>query len=144
MPAPAPKPNRTLRTILIVVGVVLAICCLGGIGGGFWLYRTYDSAAGPARDATAAHLDDVRAGNHRAAYERMCARVRANTTPEAFAAAAKAEQDISSYKFTGTSVSNKNGQVSGVVTVRIVRATGEEQTQSISLVKEGGQWRVCQ
>ncbi|MEU6073633.1 DUF4878 domain-containing protein [Micromonospora sp. NPDC047074] len=143
MPAPAPKSGRTTRTILIVVAVVLAVCCAGGVGGGFWLYRTYDSAAEPARDATSAYLDDVRAGNYQAAYGRLCASTRDVTTPEEFTRVQSAQAKITSYTFSGTNVSNHNGQVRGVVTVRIVQETGAEVTWSIPLVKEGGEWRVC-
>ncbi|MCX4388196.1 DUF4878 domain-containing protein [Micromonospora peucetia] len=144
MPVPTPKPNRTLRTVLIVVAAVVALCCLGGLGGGFWLYRTYDNAAGPAREATAAYLDDVRAGDYQAAYGRLCERVREVTTPEEFTRVQSAQEKIRSYKFTGTSVSNNNGRVRGNVTVRIVKETGAELTQSVPLVKESGEWRVCQ
>jgi len=66
--ASARKPSRTTRTVLIVIAAVLAVCCLGGVGGGFWLYRTYKDAAGPARAATAAYIDDVRPGNYQSAY----------------------------------------------------------------------------
>ena len=61
-PQAAQRPRRTLPTVLIVVGIVLAVCCVGGIAGGFWLYRTVQDSAGPAEDATKVYIDDVLKG----------------------------------------------------------------------------------
>ncbi|MEW2146841.1 hypothetical protein AB0869_28935 [Micromonospora vinacea] len=46
---------------------------------------------------------------------------------------------------TGVNVNNYNGRVTGIVTVQMVQqATGASFTQGMALVKEDGQWRVCQ
>lgn len=144
MLAPTPKPNRTTRTVLIVIAVVLGVCCLCGLGGGFWLYRTYDNTAGPARDATTAYVDDVRAGNYQGAYGRLCEEVRDATTREEYTRIQSAQLKIRSYEISGVSVSNFNGQVRATVTVRMVQETGAEFSQTFPLVKEGGEWHVCQ
>ena len=76
--------RRTTRPLLIIIAAVLAVCCLGGLGGGFWLYRTFQDAAGPARSATAAYIDDVRAGNYQSAYGRLCKQARDSTSQEEY------------------------------------------------------------
>ncbi|MCO1597035.1 DUF4878 domain-containing protein [Micromonospora sp. RHAY321] len=144
MLVPDRKPNRTTRTVLIVVAAVLAVCCVVGVGGGFWLFRTVNTAVGPAREATGAYLDDVQAGNYQGAYGRLCERVRDGMPQEEFTRVQSAQLKISSYKITGVSVSNYNGRVSGVVTVQLVQVAGGRFTQTIPLTKERGEWRVCQ
>ncbi|MET8306778.1 hypothetical protein [Micromonospora sp. NPDC005173] len=144
MLVPDRKPNRTTRTVLIVVAAVLVVCCLGGVCGGFWLYRTVSKAVGPAREATAAYLDDVQAGNYPGAYGRLCEKVRDGMSQEEYTRIQSAQLKIRSYEITGASVSNYNGRVSGAVTVQMVQETGGRFTQTVPLAKERGEWRVCQ
>lgn len=144
IPPPAPKANRTTRIVLIVIAIVLAVCCLCGLGGGLWLYRTYDDNAKPARDATTAYIDDIRAGDYPGAYGRLCEKVRRSTTQEEFIRIQSVQLKIRSYEVSGTNVSNYNGRVGAAVTVRMVQETGAQLTQTFPLVKESGEWRVCQ
>ncbi|WP_229401021.1 hypothetical protein [Micromonospora okii] len=86
-PGPPPKPaglGRTARIVIVVVAVVTLVCCAGSIGGGFWLFSTVREATAPARDAATAYLDDTRAGDHPAAYARLCQRLRERSTEEEF------------------------------------------------------------
>ncbi|WP_030490305.1 DUF4878 domain-containing protein [Micromonospora chokoriensis] len=142
---PSPKPHRTIRTVLIVVSALLAVCCVVGAGVGLWLYRTVKDAVEPARAAATAYLDDVQAGNYPGAYGRLCDRVRDTMTQEDFTRIQAAQLKISSYEITGVNVNNYNGRVTGTAQVEAVQeATGARFTQGMALVKEGGQWRVCQ
>ncbi|WP_433318629.1 hypothetical protein ACQP0U_12645 [Micromonospora sp. CA-269861] len=142
---PQPSPNRTLRTVLIVVGALLTVCCVVGVCVGFWLYRGVKDAVEPTRAAASAYIDDVQAGNYPSAYGRLCDRVRDTMTQEDFARVQAAQLKISSYEITGVNVNNHNGQVTGTVTVQMVQeATGATFTQGMALVKEDGEWRVCQ
>jgi hypothetical protein len=136
--------RRTRRTVLIIVAVVLAVCSLGGLAGGFWLYRTYQDAAGPARSATVAYIDDVRAGNYQSAYGRLCTSVRESTPREEYIRIQSAQLKIESYEVEGVSVSSYNGRVSATVTVRLAQETGAELSQTFPLLKEDGEWRICQ
>lgn len=141
---PDRRASRTTRTVLIVVGAVLAVCCLGGLGGGIWLYFGYRDAAGPARSVAVAYIDDVRAAHYERAYGRLCKNVRDDTSQEEYVRIQSAQLKIKSYTVEGVSVSNYNGRVSAAVTVRMVQETGAVFSQSIPLVKEDGEWRVCQ
>jgi hypothetical protein len=144
VPPPPPKRRSTLRIVLIVVAVVLAVCCLGGGGVGFWLYRTYQNSAGPARETTVSYVDEVRAGDYTAAYGRLCAKVRAVTSQEEFARIQSAQLKVTSYEISGVSVSNYNGRVQAAVTARMTQETGATFVQTFPLVKEDGEWRICQ
>ncbi|MEU5673690.1 hypothetical protein ABZ749_25710 [Micromonospora sp. NPDC047753] len=142
---PGPRPNRTLRTVLIVVGALLTVCCVIGTCVGLWLYRSVKDTVEPVRGAATAYLDDVRAGNYAGAYGRLCDRVRDTMPQEDFARIQSAQLKITSYEITGVNVNNYNGRVTGTVQVEVVQAaTGARFTQGVALVKEDGEWRVCQ
>ncbi|GAB3154404.1 hypothetical protein GCM10027290_48840 [Micromonospora sonneratiae] len=144
MPAPPPKKSKTLRTVLIVVAVVLTLCCVGGGIGGFFLYRTVQDATGPARDATTGYVDDLGSGNYPGAYGRLCNRMRSEMTADEFARMQSIQPRVASYKITGLSVNNTNGRVTGTATVRLTQDGGATVIQVLPLVKEDGEWRICQ
>jgi len=141
---PPPKRRSTLRVVLIVVAAVLSVCCLGGVIGGVYLYRTYQDSAGPAREETTAYIDEVLAGNYEAAYGRLCAKVRDVTSQADFARVQAAQPKMTSYEISTVAVSNFNGRVTATVTVQMTQETGAPYVHILPLVKEDGQWRVCQ
>ncbi|MFE0528330.1 nuclear transport factor 2 family protein [Micromonospora parva] len=145
MMVPGPRSNRTLRTVLIVVGALLAVCCVVGTCVGLWLYRSVKDSVEPARVATTAFLDDVQAGNYPGAYGQLCDRVRDTMTQEDFARIQGAQLKVRSYEITGVNVSNYNGRVTATAHVEAVQeVTGAQFSQVMTLVKEDGEWRVCQ
>ncbi|MGW3856896.1 Rv0361 family membrane protein [Micromonospora arida] len=145
MMVPDPRPNRTLRAVLIVVGALLALCCVIGTCGGLWLYRSIKNSIEPAGAAATAFVDDVQAGNYPGAYGRLCDRVRDGMTQEEFARVQAAQLKISSYEITNVNVNNFNGRLTATATVEAVQeATGARLTQGLALVKEDDEWRVCQ
>lgn len=129
--------------VLIAVGIVLAVCCIGGIGGGLWLYNTFTDVSGPAQAATKAYLDDIIAGNYPAAYGRLCQKVRTNTSQDDYVRVQSAQRKITSYEVVGTSVSNYNGRTTARVSTKLVQDTGLEIRQGFPLVKEDGEWHIC-
>ncbi|MBB5868650.1 hypothetical protein F4553_002029 [Allocatelliglobosispora scoriae] len=142
--AQAPKPKRTLRTVLIIVGIVLVLCC-GGLGiGGYLLYRGIDEATGPANDATDAFIDDIEAGAYPQAYARYCDQVQRRISEETFVRTQSARPKITGHEITGTSVSNINGRVSARVTVKATQADGTIFTQTFVLVRPDETWQICE
>ncbi|WP_229404805.1 MULTISPECIES: Rv0361 family membrane protein [Micromonospora] len=143
LPGPPPKPHktgRTTRTVIIVAAVVALLCCAGAFtASGVWFFRTVQGATAPARDAATAYLDDVRAGDHPAAYARLCDELRSQVTEEEFARARAAEPALGNYRVTATEVSSSTGSQSRAEVT--VTAAGREQV--LILVEEGGGWRVC-
>ncbi len=143
MPGPPSKPRgtgRTTRTVIIVAAVVALLCCAGAFtGGGIWFFRTVQGTTAPARNAATAYLDDVRDGNHPAAYGRLCEQLRSQLTEEEFARARAAEPPLGNYRVTATEVSSStDSQSRAEVTVT---AAGRQQV--LTLVEEDGDWRVC-
>jgi hypothetical protein len=141
-PAP-PKQRHTLRTVLIIVGVVLALCCGGAVVGGFFIFRTVQQATGPARTTTDTFVTDLESGDSAAAYDRLCASTQRVFTREAFAQGLNQQPKVRSHQIDGVNVSNVNGQVSGTVTARLTLETGFVDKHTFTLVKEDGRWKVC-
>jgi hypothetical protein len=52
-----PRVRNTTRTVLIVVGAVLSLCCVLGIVGGIFFFRTFGDEFRPAQDAATAYVD---------------------------------------------------------------------------------------
>ncbi|GLY23388.1 DUF4878 domain-containing protein [Micromonospora sp. NBRC 101691] len=144
-PIPAPSaPRRTTRNVLIAVGVVLVLCCLGGSISGFWIYRSVSDAVAPVSDSTTTYLDAVRRGDHSTAYGQLCAPMRNRVSEADFTRMQAAQPRLSDYDITGVHVANTNGRTEGTATVRLTQENGTETTQIFRLVKEDGAWRVCQ
>lgn len=142
---PVPRGRNTTRTVLIVVGAVLSLCCVLGIIGGIFFFRTVGEQIGPVQDAATAYVDDVIAGNYPSAYGRMCDRVHQKVSETEYTSNQSMQLKIASYRVVGTNVRSMNTSVTAIVTMRMKQAaTGMEFTQSIPLVKERGQWRVCE
>lgn len=149
-PPPTPSaagPGRGRRTIVIVVAVLLAVvllCCVGAVGGGFWLYRTVSAATEPARDATTAHFDALSTGDYPAAYQRLCQDRRDTLSETEYVRQESAAGQIAGYDIVGVNVSTTNGRTSGTVTVEVTYDSGAQRQEIVTLVQENGEWRVCQ
>ncbi|WP_346538496.1 hypothetical protein [Micromonospora sp. DPT] len=143
IPVPPRDNRRTLRIVLIVVGAVLAVCCLGGVVGGFFVYGAAKEAVGPVREATTSYLDALRSGDHQRAYDLLCRAERERTSLAEFRRRWEAEPRLVDYDVAGLTVNNTNGRVRGTATVRLTTATGGTSTQVLTLVKEDGAWRLC-
>jgi hypothetical protein len=142
-PAPKPGNSRTLRTVLIVVGVVLLLCCGGAIVGGVFLFRGVSHAVGPARDAADEFMTDPQTGDLPGAYDRLCADTRSRFTRDVFVDGAAVQPKIKSHRIVGVNVSNYNGKSSATVTAELTLDTGFVDRHAFTLVNEDGTWKVC-
>jgi hypothetical protein len=141
-PVPARRRNTT-RIVLLVVGGVLALCCMGGVGA-FALFRSVQGATGPVRDAATAFIADLASGYYEHAYGQLCADTRTRFTPEQFRQGVQARGAIRGYSITNVSVFNRNGRATtGTVTANLRYDSGFTDRHSFPLVKEDGAWRVC-
>lgn len=135
-----PNPNRMRRRILIALGVIAVVCCLGGAVGGLLVLNNSRSELPQVRATVVNYLNLVEEGNLADAYAQLCANVRSHISPESFAAAT---HPLRSYEITGVSVNNTNGQLRGLVSTRLLLADGTTSVQSFPLIKEAGAWRIC-
>jgi hypothetical protein len=139
------RPRNNVRTILIVVAVVLVLCCGGAVVGGIFLFRTIADATGPAQQAAKEYVDEVIAGDYSTAYASLCSKLRAKVSETEYTRVQAAQLKVSSYRVVGTKVTTRNTTLTATVTMRMIQAeTGAEFTQGFPLLKEDGQWRVCE
>jgi hypothetical protein len=142
-PVLPPKKNQTLKIVLIVLGALLVLCCIGALIAGAFGYKAFRDATGPAKSAVTGYYDDLKAGNYGSAYDRLCAESQEAVTREDFIGVQNLLPNITDYKITGVNVNNSNGKVTGSVNVTVTRERSGESTQTIELRKEGGDWKVC-
>jgi hypothetical protein len=143
-PQPPQQKSNWWKIAIVVAGVVAIVCCLGAVGLGIWGYNKVKDTVEPARDAASAYLDDVQAGNYGAAYNRLCANAKRQLTAQQFAQAQSMLPKITKHEITGFNVNTVNGRSTATVNVRLERELVGETNQTIQLVKEDGDWKVCQ
>ncbi|MFR9778690.1 hypothetical protein ACL02O_21915 [Micromonospora sp. MS34] len=144
MVPPPPRKSNTTKIVLIVVGVVLALCCVGGAVGGFAVYHAVREATGPARSTVDTYAGALVTRDFPTAYGQLCGEVRDRVSQEAFTRQQSARPAPTGYQIVGLNVSNNNGVVRGSARVRFTPPSGTTETQSYSLVKEDGVWRICE
>jgi hypothetical protein len=138
-----PKQQRPWKTVLIVLGVVLVLCC-GGVGfAGYRFFKSVQGATEPARAAAEAFVGDLESGNVDGAYALLCKPTQAKYTLDAFKDGVSKQPKISRHSFGGVNVMNYNGKVSATVTLALTFDTSFTENHVFALVKEDDQWRVC-
>ncbi|MFD2766488.1 hypothetical protein [Micromonospora eburnea] len=143
-PAMVPPKKNTTRTVLIVVGIVLAICCAGGAIGGFFLYRVVEDATGPAKSTVDTFAGALVSQDYPTAYGQLCGKLRDRFSQDDFARQQSNGSLPDGYEIVGLNVHNNNGRVSGSASVRYTLRQGMPTTQTYTLTKENGAWRICQ
>jgi hypothetical protein len=142
-PGPVPRRNRTTRRLLIIALVVLVVCCGGGAVTGWALYHWYDAGAGPAVVAANAFLSDLERDDTPKAYTRLCPDVTAHLTQDAFTGQEHERPRLRSHKITHASIATVNGVPTSLVIAQLTRDGGVQETRTVRVVKEGGNWLVC-
>uniref|UniRef100_UPI0031F088C9 Rv0361 family membrane protein n=1 Tax=Rugosimonospora acidiphila TaxID=556531 RepID=UPI0031F088C9 len=125
------------------MGIVVVVCCGGALTGGIFLFKSVQSATGPAHDSVDTFLDEMTAGQTEAAYEDLCSATRQQFTTEQFTQIVDGRPKIVQHSITGTNVSNFNGHVSAAVNAELRYADGSSDTHLFQLTKEDGAWRIC-
>jgi hypothetical protein len=143
-PQPQQKSNNWWKYLLVIGGIVALLCCIGAVGLGIWGYNKVKDVAGPVTDTANAYLDDVQNGNYGEAYDRLCAGAKGQVTQQQFAQAQSMVPKLTSHKVTGFSIDTVNGRSTATVNVTLQREQVGETNQTIQLVKEDGEWKVCQ
>jgi hypothetical protein len=143
MPPPPAKKSNTLRTVLIVVGSVLAVCCVGGVIGGVFLFRGVTKATAPARNTADQFITDLQNGDTTGAYALLCDSTKQAFPAAEFASGVTGGAQIASHEFAGVNVSSGTGGTRATVSMKLTMRNGFVDQHAIPLVKEDGQWRVC-
>jgi hypothetical protein len=144
-PPPPPRRSHTVRTVLIAVGVAVALCCAGGSVAGYFIFRAVKNgigSVGAARSTADTFLTHLEKGETDAAYDQLCRATRQIYTRERFADTVAAAPRWSSHSITGVHVSTINGSTRGTVQARLAYTDGSTTVRLLPLVPEGG-WRIC-
>ncbi|MEU2614655.1 hypothetical protein ABZ570_24195 [Micromonospora sp. NPDC007271] len=144
MMGPPPQKSRTTRVVLTVVGVVLALCCVGGSIGGFFIYRAAKDALGPARTTVDTYAGALVSQDYPTAYGQLCRELRDRFSQDDFVRQQSDGTPLDGYEIVGLNVQNTNGRAYGSATVRYTMRQGMPTTQTYRLTKEDGNWRICQ
>ncbi|GAA4257266.1 Rv0361 family membrane protein [Dactylosporangium darangshiense] len=140
---PQPPKSNTLRTVLIVVGSVLVLCCGAVVVGGFFLFRNIGDSIGPAQDAAVTFVTRLEQDDVDGAYGLLCGDTREQYTATAFADRVRQQPKIRSHSVAGVSVVGRPGGASATVSMRLTLDSGFAAEHAFPMVKEGNAWKVC-
>jgi hypothetical protein len=138
-PYPPPPRNRTGRTVLIVVGIVVLVGCLCAGGFGFFLYRSLNTASAQPRAAVHTFVGDLAAGDANAAYDELCRRTQAGYSRADFTSFVSSQPRPTKAKITGFDISGNAAQIKTTLSL----ADGRNQLHTFELARDAGVWRVC-
>ncbi|MGI5243802.1 Rv0361 family membrane protein [Dactylosporangium sp. CA-139066] len=140
---PQPPKSNTLRTVLIVVGSLLVLCCIVAVVGGYFLFRNSGKDIQQAQDTTDVFVTDLEQSKLDAAYGMLCDATKGQFTADAFTQFVGKQPVIKRHELAGTSVMNQMGRVTARVSVNLWLDTGSTSGHVFPLLKEGGTWKVC-
>jgi hypothetical protein len=138
-PEPAQPPVKKLRwgRLFIYIGVLVVIFCGGGaVLVGPSLFDVNDAQAAASRYLTAAQN-----GDFNSQYAQLCKQVRQKITPATF----ERQPRLNSYEITAASARIGFGHASKATVVARLHLTGGVTiAQGFNLIREDGEWRVCE
>jgi hypothetical protein len=114
----------------LVVGVVALCLCLGlfaGLGGFAYLGYRFDRA--DAVSALRDYLEEIRTGNHPAAYDRLCDKAKTAVSREEYAQRFPPPR-LASFRIGDTSLATHDGEDGYDVKVELRFEDGQPRTES--------------
>ncbi|MFD1323556.1 Rv0361 family membrane protein [Micromonospora sonneratiae] len=135
--------RRNLRTVLGLVGFVVLVCCVGAAGLGLWNYQSVRRSTDPARAAADAFLRDLTAGDHVAAYDRLCPATRQRWNRAEFTRRVAGPPKISRYDIRDVAVDAQDGRLRITIAAELTREGGVVDRHEFSMVEADDGWRVC-
>ncbi len=134
---PTDKNNRGLWIGLIAGGLLLVLCCVGGVFGiGVLVVGSTEQAKNQARVAVEIYLDAVQAEEWETAHQELCSQLAAQVSPSQLAARER-RQPFSSYRLDEATLSDTVNVVAHLQT-----SSGEVQ-RLFRLVTEGTRLAIC-
>jgi hypothetical protein len=139
LPEPAQPPVKKLRwgRLFIYISVLVVILCSGSaILIGLSLFDVNDAQAATSRYLTAAQN-----GDFNSQHAQLCKQVKQKITPATF----ERQPRVNSYEITGASARVGFGHASKATVVARLHLTGGVTiAQRFTLIREDGEWRVCE
>lgn len=135
--------RRNRKTnVWLIVGVTLAVCCLGGgTLAYFFGIRPLTGATGPARQAADAFITDLE-DSPPTAYGALCAATQRAFTQDRFVENVNSRRPTA-HEIVGVSTFNSSGHVTVTVVASMSYTNGLIDRHAFPLLKEGGMWKVC-
>jgi len=128
--------------VWLIVGITLAICCLGGgTLAYFFGVRPLIGATGPARQAAEAFIKDLE-DSPPTAYGGLCAATQRAFTPERFAEIVDSRRPMA-HQIIGTNTFNSGSRVTVTVVATLTYTDGLTERHGFPLIREAGVWKVC-
>jgi hypothetical protein len=138
-----PRKSNTLKIVLIVVGSVFAVCCIGGVTGGYFLVRHIIDSTQPERDAVHTFLRDLEDGDLASAYNDLCSDTRHQYTQAEFTDHVAQQPHLASHEVTAFDINSSNGETDASVTAMLHFTDGTSERHIFQLAKDSGTWHVC-
>lgn len=137
--------NRKLspRRLLLIAGVVVALCLGGGAIAVYFGIANPDVATGPPTTAAKNYLNDLQTQSYHDAYTYLCATVQSSLTEDDFVTEMKGEKTLQSYKVDGTDTQKVDNVPSATVSVSLTYAGGDVSQRTVLLREDGDTWHVC-
>jgi hypothetical protein len=122
---------------MIIGIIVLALILLCG-GGAVLLFTGVMNATQPIANAGEAYMSALRAGDYNKAFELSSTSLKQIAGDANGLQTALGSKQVSSWSFTGRSMNNGQGALSGTTTY----ADGSTGTVDMALTQEGNDWKV--
>ncbi|MFI7075812.1 MULTISPECIES: Rv0361 family membrane protein [unclassified Micromonospora] len=133
--------EQTRKTVLLVVIGAVVLLVLAGAGSAVFLTAR---SGGVAKDVVDDYYRALEERRFDDAYGSLCAEVRADQSREAFTSAAEARLP-SSHEMTGElRVNGLPWKTTGTVGVSVSYADGTTQARMVSMLREDGDWLICE
>lgn len=136
---PAQPPGKKLHwgRLFIYIGVLLVILC----GGGALLVGPSLFDIGDAQAATSRYLTAAQNGDFASQYDQLCNSAKRKYSPAVFQSDAR----LNSYEITAASAHIGFGHAStATVVAQLHLSGGVTRAHKFDLVREDGEWRVCE
>ena len=137
------QPTRnTKKIVLVIVGVVAALCLVcAGVGYGIFRYVT--NSTQPQRDAVHAFLRNLENGDVSGAYDELCASTRGEYSEDEFTRVVAGQPRLSSHEIVAFEFNSVNGATTGTVTATLNFVDGSTERHVFDMTLDDDGWHVC-
>lgn len=137
----APPKKRGARWWTGFAVIMAALLAIVGVGVVFLVRVALDDVLAP-RHVASSYLSDLRDGNYSDAYSQLCVEDQSAVSVTRFSGAF-ASLHPTSFRITGTSFHDADGSKNATVRFNEDASDGSSGAQTLQLVHESGDWRVC-
>jgi hypothetical protein len=135
--------KRSPRRLLLLAGVVAALCLAGGAIAVYFGITNPTIPTGPPTAAAKSFLNDLQTQSYHDAYTFLCATAQSSVTEDDFVTQLKAGHAVTRYSIDGIDTKKVDNVPSATVTVTVTRDGGAVTHETVLLREPGDSWQVC-